>query len=87
MKANKLKNITLALVVAFFSVNCDNNDDNVNDGMTTGTDFSGTYVQQDQMARPAITLFLLHLGNPKTILMRLFHQLWVANTNPFFSLD
>jgi hypothetical protein len=65
MKANKLKIITIALVVAFFSVNCDNNDDNANDGMTTGTDFSGTYVQQDQMARPAINTVFIASGQPK----------------------
>jgi hypothetical protein len=65
MKTNKLKIITIALVVAFFSVNCDNNDDNANDDMTTGTDFSGTYVQQDQMARPAINTVFIASGQPK----------------------
>ncbi|HKO76610.1 MAG TPA: DUF4331 family protein [Flavobacterium sp.] len=65
MKANKLKIITIALVVAFFSVNCDNNDDNANDDMTTGADFSGTYVQQDQMARPAINTVFIASGQPK----------------------
>jgi hypothetical protein len=64
MKANKFKIITVALVGAFFSVNCDNKDDNTNDDMTS-IDFSGTYVQQDQMARPAINTVFIASGQPK----------------------
>jgi hypothetical protein len=64
MKTNKFKIITVALVSAFFSVNCDNNDNNTNDS-TQSIDFSGTYVQQDQMARPAINTVFIASGQPK----------------------
>jgi hypothetical protein len=64
MKTNKFKIITVALVGAFFSVNCNSNDDNSNDDMMS-TDFSGTYVQQDQMARPAINTVFIASGQPK----------------------
>ncbi|PZX94488.1 hypothetical protein DOS84_02730 [Flavobacterium aquariorum] len=64
MKTNKFKIIAVALVSAFFSVNCDNNDDNGGDG-TQNIDFSGTYVQQDQMARPAINTVFIASGQPK----------------------
>ncbi|PVX47446.1 uncharacterized protein DUF4331 [Flavobacterium sp. 103] len=64
MKTNKFKIITVALVVAFISVNCDNNDNNTNDGVQS-MDFSGTYVQQDQMARPAINTVFIASGQPK----------------------
>lgn len=66
MKTNKLRMITLAVMVAFFSVNCSNSDDNGNDDMMmASTDFSGTYVQQDQMARPAINTVFIASGQPK----------------------
>src|SRR6478736_323337 len=61
--ANKLKVITLALAVALVSANCNDNDNN-----SSGTemmDFSGTYVQQDQMARPAINTVFIASGQPK----------------------
>jgi hypothetical protein len=64
MKTNKFKLITLALVCAVVSVNCDNNDDNSNGGLQS-IDFSGTYVQQDQMARPAINTVFIASGQPK----------------------
>jgi hypothetical protein len=64
MKTNKFKIITVALVGAFISVNCDNNDNNTNDGVQS-MDFSGTYVQQDQMARPAINTVFIASGQPK----------------------
>lgn len=64
MKTNKFKIITVALVCAFFSVNCDNNDNNANGGMQS-IDFSGTYLQQDQMARPAINTVFVASGQPK----------------------
>lgn len=62
MKTNKFKLITLALVCAVVSVNCDNNDSN---GGVQSIDFSGTYVQQDQMARPAINTVFIASGQPK----------------------
>ena len=65
--ANILKMITLALTAALVSVNCDNNDDD-NSGNNNGSemmDFSGTFVQQDQMARPAINTVFIASGQPK----------------------
>ena len=50
MKLYKLKVITLAAVVALFTVQC-SNDDN---GDSNALDFSGTYSQQDQMGRPKV---------------------------------
>lgn len=61
---NKLKIVTQALVCALVSVNCDNNDNNMNENPAT-TDFSGTYMQQDQMARPAINTVFIASGVPK----------------------
>jgi len=55
-----MKNIKTALMVSLISVlsfNC-SNDDNMPTG-PTGPDFTGTYVQMDQMARPAVnTVFV-----------------------------
>jgi hypothetical protein len=69
MKTNKFKIITVALVSSFFFVNCDNNDDNGTNynGNNNAQDmsFSGTYVQQDQMARPAINTVFIASGQPK----------------------
>lgn len=65
MKTNKLKMITIALAIALVSVNCDNNDDNMDNSGTAMLDFSGTFVQQDQMARPAINTVFIASGQPK----------------------
>ena len=62
-KTNKFKIITIALVAAVVSVNCDNDDSN-NDSVAS-LDFSGTFVQQDQMARPAINTVFIASGQPK----------------------
>lgn len=62
-KTNKFKIITIALVAAVVSVNC-SNDDSSGDA-TISQDFSGTYVQQDQMARPAINTVFVASGQPK----------------------
>ena len=62
-KTNKFKIITIALVAAVVSVNCDN-DDSSGDA-TVSLDFSGTFVQQDQMARPAINTVFVASGQPK----------------------
>lgn len=60
---NNFKLIALALVCAVVSVNCDNNDsDNTAE---VSADFSGTFVQQDQMARPAINTVFIASGQPK----------------------
>jgi hypothetical protein len=50
-------------------------------------DFSGTYLQQDQMARPAINTVLLLQGSLKTILMQLFLCNGEQNTSLFLNLD
>ncbi|MES2804558.1 MAG: DUF4331 family protein [Bacteroidota bacterium] len=62
-KTNKFKIITIALVAAVVSVNCDNDDSNGDSNVSL--DFSGTYVQQDQMARPAINTVFVASGQPK----------------------
>lgn len=59
---NKFATITLALVCALGTVSC-NNDDDDNGGQAP--DFSGTYVQQDQMGRPAINTVFVASGQPK----------------------
>jgi len=64
MKSNKFKIITFALVCAVATVSC-NNDDNNNSDPMASVDFSGTYVQQDQMARPAINTVFIASGQPK----------------------
>jgi hypothetical protein len=62
-KINKFKIITIALVAAVVSVNCDNDDSYGGSGVSL--DFTGTYVQQDQMARPAINTVFIAAGAPK----------------------
>lgn len=57
---SKFKIIAVALVCAMVSVNCDNDDSN-----EPNVDFSGTYVQKDQMARPAINTVFIASGTPK----------------------
>jgi len=54
MKFNNIKIFALAIVASLTAFNCNNDDDNNIDDGPTGPDFSGTYVQQDQVARPAI---------------------------------
>jgi hypothetical protein len=74
--------ITIALVVAVVSVNCDN--DRNNDPIAR-LDFSGTFSQQDQMGRPAINTVFVALGQPKDDFYRCTHRQWVPNTKPIFS--
>ena len=62
-KTNKYKSMTIALIAAVVSVNCDNDDSN-ND-LVANLDFSGNFVQQDQMARPAINTVFIGTGAPK----------------------
>ena len=61
-KANKFKMIALAVVTAVVSVNCD---DNNNDAPAASANFSGTYVQQDQMGRPAVNTVFVASGSTK----------------------
>jgi hypothetical protein len=61
MKTNKYKIIAMSFVFAsVFFVSCDNNDNS-----STSPDFSGTFVMQDQMARPAINTVFIASGAPK----------------------
>ncbi len=60
MKTNNFKIIAMLLVATIILVSCNNDDDNSN-----SLDFSGTYVQKDQMARPAINTVFVASGAPK----------------------
>ena len=60
MKLNNIKLFAIAILVSMTAYNC-NNDDDSNDG-PTGPDFSGTYLQQDQMARPAVNTVFVSSG-------------------------
>ncbi|WP_300566114.1 DUF4331 family protein [Flavobacterium sp.] len=57
---NKFKIVMLLSASAIF-VSCNNDDD----AAPSGPDFSGTFVQQDQMARPAINTVFIASGTPK----------------------
>lgn len=57
MKFNKIKYLTI-LALSLVIISCNNNDDNDMEIDLT-TDFSGTFVQKDQMGRPAVnTVFV-----------------------------
>lgn len=59
MKTNKYKIMTLSfLSIAAMLVSCNNDD-------SSSPDFTGNYVQQDQMARPAINTVFIAAGAPK----------------------
>ena len=61
MKTSNLKIATLSLVcVASMFVSCNDDDSN-----SSTPSFTGTYVQQDQMARPAINTVFVASGAPK----------------------
>ena len=61
MKTNKISIIAMSfLFAATVLVSCDDKADT-----TVTTDFSGTYVMQDQMARPAINTVFIAAGAPK----------------------
>lgn len=61
MKTNKISIVTMSLLfVATLLVSCDNNDT-----PAASLDFSGTFVMQDQMARPAINTVFIASGAPK----------------------
>lgn len=53
MKLFNIKYTILAVAVAALAISCDDDDD-VTGGITASTDFTGTFVQQDQMGRPGI---------------------------------
>lgn len=57
MKTNKYLIVAVTVIVSMLSVNCSSDSDSI--------DYSGTYVQQDQMARPAINTVFIASGAPK----------------------
>lgn len=62
MKTNKISIVTMSLFfVATLVVSCDDKTDTP----TASLDFSGTFVMQDQMARPAINTVFIAAGAPK----------------------
>ena len=73
MKTLKFKIITLSFICASsFFVSCDNKDSITTDTNSEtpvlarkGKKFKGTFVQQDQMARPAINTVFIGSGAPK----------------------
>lgn len=60
MKINNLKYFTLAILVSMTAFNCSDDDDTITEPM--GPDFTGTYVQQDQMGRPAVNTVFVSSG-------------------------
>ncbi len=58
MKLNQIKYLTLALFTAFLLVSCNDDDD-----MPDPVDFSGTYLQADQMGRPAVNTVFVSSGS------------------------
>lgn len=64
MKTNKIKFLVMTILASATFVSCNNDDDDA--PMTDmSVDFSGTYVQKDQMARPAINTVFIASGSPK----------------------
>lgn len=62
MKTNNFKIVALLMVASITLLSCNKDEETM---ATTETDFSGTYVQQDQMARPAINTVFIASGTPK----------------------
>jgi hypothetical protein len=63
MKNTSLKFLTLSIIAATALVSCNNDD--TTPITETPLDFSGTYAQKDQMARPAINTVFVASGAPK----------------------
>lgn len=58
MKFNKIKLIAITALISLSAFNCNDNDDTMY-MVDMGPDFSGTYMQEDQMGRPAVnTVFV-----------------------------
>ncbi len=62
MKTNKFKIIALSILTTIAFTSCDSDDDSTNE---PAVDFSGTFAQKDQMARPAINTVFIASGAPK----------------------
>ena len=66
MKTNSVYKIVLGLVLTTtLTVSCNNDDQMADNASKDGGNFGGTYVQQDQMARPAINTVFIASGAPK----------------------
>ncbi len=63
MKTNKIKFLAIIIIASTTFVSCNNDDDDMPSEMSV--DFSGTYVQKDQMGRPAINTVFIASGTPK----------------------
>jgi Domain of unknown function (DUF4331) len=61
MKTIKYQFLGLAIIMATAFTSCNNDDDQP----AANVDFSGTYVQKDQMGRPAINTVFIASGAPK----------------------
>ncbi len=61
MKTNKFKIIALSILATVAFTSCNDDDDE----QMAAVDFSGTFVQKDQMARPAINTVFIASGAPK----------------------
>lgn len=62
MKTNKFKILALSILTTLAFTSCNSDDDTPNQATA---DFSGTFVQKDQMARPAINTVFIASGAPK----------------------
>lgn len=66
MKLNTIKLSIITIAIATVSFNCSNDDDGNVQIMNQGPDFSGTYVQEDQMGRPAINTVFVDMADKNT---------------------
>ena len=60
MKFNNIKLFAIAIAVSMTAFNCSDDDDIITG--PTGPNFTGTYVQQDQMGRPAVNTVFTSAG-------------------------
>lgn len=58
----RIQVLTVALAVSILAFNCSNDDDD-DDTINTGLDFSGIYTQEDQMGRPAVNTVFTSAAN------------------------
>ncbi len=61
MKFNSIKLIAIAMLASLTAFTCSNDDDRPTG--PTGPNFTGTYAQQDQMARPAVNTVFVSSGS------------------------
>ena len=80
MKTNKFKIIALSILTTVAFTSCNSNDDE----QTAQVDFSGTYVQKDQMARPAINTVFIASGAPKDAFNTTIPSTMGATYQPIF---